>query len=314
MTISATMVKELREKSGAGMMDCKKALSETNGDFEEAIDWLRKKGLSAATKKSGRIAAEGLVAIHLSNQANKGKGTVIEVNAETDFVARNEVFQGFVGTLSEMANQADNQMDKLLGMPYPASERNVGEELTHNIATIGENMSIRRFVTLAVEPGVVNGYIHSAVVGGKGVMGRIGVLVALKSSAKESDLMALSKQIAMHIAAARPQFLDVASIREEDRNREKQILTEQARAEGRPENIIEKMVEGRMRKYHEEVALLEQPFVMDPEVKIAKLLENKSKEFGSAIELTAFVRYELGEGIERKVEDFAAEVAATLKG
>lgn len=311
MTITANMVKELREKSGAGMMDCKKALTETNGDFEAAVDWLRTKGLSAAAKKSGRVAAEGLVAIaHSSDSDANAQGAIIEVNSETDFVARNEAFQSFVSNVATLSLKSGSDKDALLNAAFPKTGRSVGEELTHNIATIGENMSVRRLNVLEANPGVVTSYIHSAVEGSHGQMGKIGVLVALKSTADRAALQTLGKQIAMHIAAARPKFLDISSISEEDRNRERAVLTEQAREEGRPENIIEKMVEGRMRKFQEEVALMEQTFVMDNETKISKLLENKGKELGAAIALTGFVRYELGEGIERKQDDFAAEVAA----
>ena len=304
--ISAIMVKELREKSGAGMMDCKKALQETDGDFEAAVDWLRKKGLSAAAKKSGRIAAEGLVGIALED----GKGAVIEVNAETDFVARNQLFQDFVVNLADLSNQLSGDFAKLEQANYPNSDKNVADMLTHNIATIGENMSIRRCDALSVTDGVVSGYIHAAAEGTNGRLGRIGVLVALESKADSQALQALGQQLAMHIAAARPRFLSVNDIDEADRARERNILIEQAKAEGRPENIIEKMVEGRMRKFHEEVALLEQTFVVDNESKISTLLQNEGKKLGNAIELTGFLRYELGEGIEKKQDDFAAEVAA----
>ncbi|MFK7866131.1 MAG: translation elongation factor Ts [Alphaproteobacteria bacterium] len=309
MTITATMVKELREKSGAGMMDCKKALAETDGDFEAAVDWLRKKGLSAAAKKSSRIAAEGLVGLSFDGT----KGALIEVNAETDFVARNQLFQDFVLNLASLS-VAVGGVDDLQGLAYPDTGRNVAEELTHNIAMIGENMSIRRLVALSVEAGAVSGYVHAAAEGSNGKLGRIGVLVALESQADAGALAQLGKQIAMHIAAANPRFLSVDEISEEDRERERNVLTEQARAEGRPENIIQKMVEGRMRKFQEEVALLEQIFVIDNETKISDLLEKQSKELGSKIILKAFARFELGEGIEKKQDDFAAEVAAAVGG
>lgn len=309
MTITATMVKELREKSGAGMMDCKKALAETDGDFEAAVDWLRKKGLSAAAKKSSRIAAEGLVGLSFDGT----KGALIEVNAETDFVARNQLFQDFVLNLASLS-VAVGSVDDLQGLAYPDTGRNVAEELTHNIAMIGENMSIRRLVALSVEAGAVSGYVHAAAEGSNGKLGRIGVLVALESQADAGALAQLGKQIAMHIAAANPRFLSVDEISEEDRERERNVLTEQARAEGRPENIIQKMVEGRMRKFQEEVALLEQIFVIDNETKISDLLEKQSKELGSKITLKAFARFELGEGIEKKQDDFAAEVAAAVGG
>lgn len=305
--ISAALVKELREKSGAGMMDCKKALVETAGDLEAAIDWLRKKGLAAAAKKSGRVAAEGLVAVSTEGAI----GAVVEVNAETDFVARNDTFQDFVATTARLAFGNDVDVDGLKGLPYPGTERTVQEQLTHLIATIGENMSLRRVKRLKVDNGVVVSYVHSAIIPG---LGKIGVLVALESTGDAAKLTELGKQIAMHIAAARPEALDIADVDTANLEREKDVLSEQARASGKPENIIEKMVEGRIRKYYEEVCLLDQVFVIDQENKISKVIENAGKELGTPVKLTAFARFALGEGIEKEEKDFAAEVAAQLGG
>jgi len=304
--ITAALVKELREKTGAGMMDCKKALNETGGDIEAAVDWLRTKGLAAAAKKAGRAATEGLVGIAIDG----GKGAVVEVNSETDFVARNDAFQDFVRTLASLSINADGNVEALKAADYPGTGRTVDGELTNLIATIGENMSLRRTASLAVANGVVAGYMHAAV--GEN-LGKIGVLVGLESTADKDALEAFGRQIAMHIAAARPEALTVEDVDTEALNRERDVLTEQARASGKPENIIEKMVEGRLRKYYEEVVLLEQVFVIDGESKVAKAVEAKGKELGAPIKLTGFVRFNLGEGIEKEESDFAAEVAATLK-
>ena len=311
MTITASMVKELREKSGAGMMDCKKALSETEGDFEAAVDWLRKKGLSVAAKKSGRIAAEGLIGVALSDQ----KGVLLEVNAETDFVARNPQFQQFVLSLSKIGLEHSDSVDALMAANFEDKTHSVSDELTNQIATIGENISIRRVQAVSLGSGVVSGYIHGSAEGSGGKLGRIGVLVGLETEVDNlEEVQNLGRQIAMHIAAARPQFLTVEEISEADLERERKILTEQALAEGRPPEIVEKMVTGRMRKFHAEVVLLEQTFIMDNETKIADLLKNKGKELGGSIQLAGFLCYALGEGIERKQDDFAAEVAAAAKG
>jgi elongation factor Ts len=303
--ITASLVKELREKTGAGMMDCKKALVETAGDIEEAIDFLRKNGLAAAAKKSGRVASEGLV-----GAATKGNaGALVEVNAETDFVARNNDFQTFVSTVAGIMLDQASSIEEATNAPFPGTERTVGEQLTHNIATIGENMSLRRGEKLTVENGAVVSYIHNALTGG---LGKIGVLVAIESSGDTAALEQLGKQIAMHVAAARPEALSVDDISPEALERERNVLIEQARASGKPDNIIEKMVEGRLRKYYEEVALLEQTFVIDNETKVSKVVENTAKEIGTPVKISGFVRYELGEGIEKSEADFAAEVAATL--
>ncbi|MFQ5533314.1 MAG: translation elongation factor Ts [Sphingomonadales bacterium] len=301
--ITAALVKELRTKSGAGMMDCKKALVECGGDLEAAVDWLRTKGLATAAKKAGRVAAEGLVAVAV----NGGAGAIVEVNAETDFVARNEQFQAFVNTVAEVALAQGGELDTVVKTGYPDKDRTVEAELTDIIATIGENMNLRRCASLSVNPGVVASYIHNATAPG---MGKIGVLVALKSDGDADRLLGLGKQIAMHIAAANPQSLSVEDLDPEIVEREREVLAQQARESGRPENIIEKMVEGRMRKFFEEAVLLNQTWVIDGESKVSQAVETVAKELGTSVELIGFVRYGLGEGIEREEGDFAAEVAA----
>ncbi|MFA5122219.1 translation elongation factor Ts [Zavarzinia sp.] len=301
--VSAALVKDLRAKTGAGMMDCKKALAENGGDIEQAIDWLRKKGLSAAAKKADRVAAEGLVAV-----ASAGtKAAVVEVNSETDFVARNPAFQSFVANVAKVAVEVGADIDAIAVAAYPGTGRNVKDELTHLIATIGENMNLRRAAVLEVSKGVVASYIHSATAPG---LGRIGVLVALESDGPTDKLETLGKQIAMHIAATNPASLDVSSLDPALVARERDVLSEQARASGKPENIIEKMIEGRVRKFYEEVVLLEQVFVIDGETRVGKAVEAAAKEAGVSIKVAAFVRFALGEGIEKQQSDFAAEVAA----
>ena len=303
MAVTAALVKELREKTGAGMMDCKKALSETDGNLEAAVDWLRTKGLAAAAKKSGRVAAEGLVGVVVDGT----KGAVVEVNSETDFVARNEGFQSFVETVTSLALANGTDVEALKGIAYPGTGRNVGEELTNNIATIGENMSIRRAASVAVSDGVVVPYVHNAVKPG---LGKIGVLVALESTGDKAKLADLGKQIAMHIAAAAPQSLSTDDLDPTAVERERAVLVEQARASGKPDNIIDKMIEGRIRKFYQEVVLLEQTFVIDGETQIRKVVEAAAKDAGAPVALTGFVRMQLGEGIEKVQSDFAAEVAA----
>ena len=305
MAVTAAMVKELREKTGAGMMDCKKALTETDGDIEVAVDWLRTKGLAAAAKKSGRVAAEGLVAALTSGTV----GAVVELNSETDFVARNDEFQGFVRTLAELSLSNSDDLDAIKALDYPDTGRTVEEQLTHNIATIGENMNLRRAARLKVGSGAVVPYVHNAVASG---LGKIGVLVALESSGDADKLSDLGKQIAMHVAAAAPQSLSTDDLDPASVERERSVLVEQAKDSGKPDEIIEKMVEGRLRKFYQEVVLLEQTFVVDNETKIAKVVENAAKEIGAPVTLTGFVRFQLGEGIEREESDFAAEVAAQL--
>lgn len=299
--ITASLVKDLREKSGAGMMDCKKALTETNGDFEAAIDWLRTKGLAAAAKKAGRVASEGLVAAVIEGKV----GAVIELNSETDFVARNDIFQNLVSSIAKAAINAQN-IDELR-LQKMASGKTIEEEVTSNIATIGENLSLRRMANLSVEKGQVISYIHNAVMPG---MGKIAVLVSIESDENEGKLAEVGKQIAMHIAAARPISLNIDGVDPEILEREKTIFIEQAKASGKPDNIIEKMVEGRVRKFYEESVLLEQIFVMDNKTKIKDIVKTISPN----AELKAFARLELGEGIEQEEKDFAAEVAAVTGG
>jgi len=304
MSVTAALVKELREKSGAGMMDCKKALAETDGDMEAAIDWLRTKGLATAAKKSGRVASEGLVAFAVDGT----RGALIELNAETDFVARNTEFQEFASTLAGLALGAED-IDALSGVDYPGTGRNVAEELTQKIATIGENMSLRRMASVSVGSGAVVSYMHNATAPG---LGRIGVLVALESTAGADVLEGLGKQIAMHIAATAPASLSVDDLDKDMVQRERDVLIEQAKASGKPQEIAEKMVEGRMKKYYKEVVLLEQTSVIDGETAIGDVIAKAGKDAGAEIALSAFVRFNLGEGIEKEETDFAAEVAAQL--
>ena len=305
--ITAALVKELREKTGAGMMDCKKALAETDADVEAAVDWLRTKGLAAAAKKAGRAASEGLVGVSIEGNT----GALVEVNAETDFVARNETFQGFVAQVADAALSAGADIDALNAADIPGGERNVGDELTHLIATIGENMTLRRAETVSVENGALASYVHNAIATG---MGKIGVLVALESTADADKLAELGKQIAMHIAAAKPLAVSQDDLDPEELEREKAVLSEQARESGKPEEIIEKMVIGRLRKFYEEVCLLDQTFVIDGETRISKVLENAGKELGAPVTVGGFALMVLGEGVDKKEEDFAAEVAAAAGG
>ena len=300
--ITAALVKELRETSGAGMMDCKKALSENDGDIGAAQDWLRTKGLALAAKKSGRIASEGLVGV----ATDGNKGAVVEVNSETDFVSRNETFQQFVKTMSELALQGANDVDSLNAMDYPGTGRTVAEELTQLISTIGENMNIRRVGIETIDGGVISSYVHGAIQPG---LGKIGVLVAT-SGADATAADAIGKQVAMHVAATSPQSLAQGDLDPAIVEQEKTFLTEQARESGKPENIIEKMIEGRIRKFYEEVCLLEQTFVIDGENKVSKAVEAA----GDGLEIKSFTRFGLGEGIEKREEDFAAEVAAAVGG
>jgi elongation factor Ts len=299
--ITATLVKELREKTGAGMMDCKNALRETNGDFEEATLWLRKKGLSSAAKKAGRVAAEGLTAVAV----NGTHGAVVEVNSETDFVARNDKFQTLVAAIAKLALN-NTSLESLQNATMP-SGKTVHDELLEHIAIIGEHMNLRRVSTLEVSDGVIASYVHNAVSDG---LGKIAVLVALESSADKAKLLTLGKQIAMHVAASRPCAINIESVDPDVVKRERDIFFEQSRASGKPDNIIEKMVDGRIRKFYEESVLLEQIFVIDSKTKISEVIANASKEFGSPVTLKAFTRFELGEGIEQESKDFASEVAA----
>ena len=304
--ITAAMVKDLREKTGAGMMDCKSALNENNGDMESAVDWLRKKGLSKAAKKAGRIAAEGLIGVI----ARGGKGAVVEINSETDFVARNDQFQTLVNTVAGLALSADGDVTKLAKMPYPGTSLDVEGQTKNLVATIGENMSLRRTASFDVSPGVVATYVHNQAAPN---LGRIGVLVALKSSGNPELLAALGRKIAMHVASANPLALKPEQIDSATIEREKAIFAEQARQSGKPENIIAKMVEGRMRKFFEESLLLQQPFIMDPEKTVDAFVKASEKDVGAPISVEGFVRYALGEGIQKEETDFAAEVAAAAK-
>jgi len=304
--ITASLVKELREKTGAGMMDCKKALNEVAGDLEKAVDWLRTKGLSAASKKAGRIAAEGLVGV----AANGTRGAVVEVNSETDFVGRNEQFQKFVAAVTQLALDNGGDLAKVVASPFPGSGRDVQGELTNMIATIGENMSLRRAAMLSVSDGVVVAYTHNAVAPD---LGKIGVLVALESEGDKAKLAGLAKQLAMHVAATNPQSLTVAELDQAAIERERGVLAEKAGQTGKAADIIAKMVEGGLRKFHQEVVLLEQAFVIDGKTKVSKIVDDAAKQIGAPVRLAGFLRFALGEGIEKKSEDFAAEVAAQLK-
>jgi elongation factor Ts len=299
MAITAGLVKDLRDKTGAGMMDCKKALIETDGEIEPAIDWLRKKGLAAAAKKSGRVAAEGLVGVASATN----KAAIVEVNAETDFVARNETFQEFVAKVAEIVLEIGDDLDAVNAAPFPDTGRTVAEELTHLVATIGENMTIRRAKVLSVSQGVVASYMHKALRPG---LGQIGVLAAVEGPGELATLETLGRQVGMHVAAARPEALDIDAVDPAALDRERAVLSEQARASGKPEAIIEKMVEGRIRKYYEEVVLLEQVWVHDGESRVRTVAKK------AGVTLTGFVRFQLGEGVEKpQGPDFAAEVAAT---
>ena len=295
--ITAALVKDLREKTGAGMMDCKKALGETGGDVESAIDWLRTKGLAAAAKKSGRVAAEGLVAVASAPQV----AAMVEVNAETDFVARNEQFQGFVQAVAKVALEVGEDVEAIRAASLPGTGKTVAEELTSLIATIGENMTLRRARVLRVKSGVVATYVHSALRPG---VGKIAVLAAIEAPSESDALELLGRQIGMHVAATRPAALDVDAVDPAALERERAVLVEQARASGKPEAIIEKMVDGRVRKYYEEVVLLEQVWVHDGESRVKAVV----KKAGGT--LAGFDRFQLGEGIEKDSSDFAAEVAA----
>ncbi len=304
MALSASIIKDLREKSGAGMMDCKKALIETDGNMEEAIDWLRKKGLSAVAKKSGRIAAEGLIGVTINNNS----GAMVEINSETDFVARNELFQNFVKTCSTLVLSSKNDIEALQNLPFPNSNRTVNQELANNIATIGENMNIRRVEFLEVSEGALVSYVHNNVADG---LGRLGVLVALESKAKINDLLETGKQVAMHIAATSPKSLNIEDLDTEIVDRERQVLIDQAIASGKPKEIAEKIVQGRMTKFYQEVVLNEQVSVVDGETKIKDLIKKLSSDINHDVKIKGFKILKLGEGVEVGESNFAAEVAAT---
>jgi elongation factor Ts len=300
--ITAALVKELREVTGAGMMDCKRALNENDGDIQVSVDWLRSQGLAAAAKKSGRVASEGLVGVIASGT----KGAIIELNAETDFVARNASFQNVAEAIVKIALDSNGNIEALKMAEYPGGGT-IAEQLTQQISTIGENMDLRRSAIIEVENGIVSSYMHNAMKPG---LGKIGVLVALESTGDTAALDALGKQVAMHVAAANPLALTRDDVGQAELDREKAILVEQARESGKPEEIIEKMLEGRLRKYYEEICLLEQAFVIDPDNTVGKAVDAAVAAVGAPINVKGFVRFALGDGVDKEDEDFAAEVAA----
>jgi len=304
MSISAAQVKELREITGAGMMDCKAALAETNGDMQAAVDWLRAKGIAKADKKAGRTAAEGLIGV----DAGVREAVVVEVNSETDFVARNAAFQEIVANVAKVALAYG--ADAVAESKYPHSDKSVSDTIKDAVGTIGENMSFRRAAKLSVSEGVVATYVHNAVADG---LGKLGVLVALETAGKADAARAFARQVAMHVAATSPLALTAEEVDPAAVAREKAIFTEQARESGKPDAIIEKMVEGRLRKFYEEVVLLKQAFVVNPDLTVEKALKEAEKEIGAPAKITGFVRFALGEGIEKEKSDFAAEVAAAVK-
>lgn len=301
--ITASQVKALRDQTGAGMMDCKAALAETGGDLDAAVDWLRAKGLSKAAKKADRVAAEGLVAVAGAGQ----KAAIVEVNAETDFVARNDAFQKLVSTIAEVALSVDGDVEALAGATYPGTSNSVDDEIRETVGQIGENMTLRRAAALSVGKGAVATYVHSATAPG---LGRLGVIVALESEGEQSKLDAFGRQVAMHVAATNPLAVDIDGLDPAIVERERNVLREQARESGKPDDIIEKMIEGRLRKYYEESVLLKQTFVIDGESSVEQAVEAAAKDAGAPIAITGFVRFALGEGIKQEESDFAAEVAA----
>lgn len=307
MAVTAAMVKELRQSTGAGMMDCKKALQENGGDIDAAIDWLRKKGLSKAAKKSSRVAAEGLVAVSVDGT----NAAIIEMNSETDFVARNEQFQNLVRDVAEIALQSDGTVASILATQSANSGKPVEATITDAVATIGENMTLRRVAKTSVSQGVVASYVHNSVAPN---LGKIGVLVGMESSGDADKVAALGKQIAMHIAASSPMALGPDDLDPAVVERERSVLIDQAKASGKPEGVVEKMVEGRIRKFYEEVTLLKQTFVIDPDVTVEGALDRLAKEIGADVKLSSFILFKLGEGVEKEESDFAAEVAAAVKG
>lgn len=307
MSITAAMVKELRDKTGAGMMDCKKALGETDGNMEAAIDWLRAKGIAKADKKSGRTAAEGLIAV-----ASEGNSAVVvEVNSETDFVARNDAFQDLARSVASIALGTDGSVEALGEATMSSTGKSVTESIKDAVAHIGENMNLRRSAKLSVDSGVVSTYVHNAVADG---LGKLGVLVAVKSTGNAEAVAAIGRQVAMHIAATNPLALTSDDVDATVADRERNVFIEQARESGKPEAIIEKMVEGRMRKFFEEVALMSQAFVMNPDQSVAEAVKAAEADAGAPVEVVGFIRFQLGEGIEKEESDFAAEVAAAVKG
>ena len=306
MSITAAQVKELRELTGAGMMDCKAALTETGGNMDEAVDWLRKKGISKADKKASRTAAEGLIGV----DSGVREAVVVEVNSETDFVARNEAFQEIVRNVAKVALAHGGDHAKTSAAKYPHSDKSVADTIKDAVGTIGENMSFRRSARLGVEHGAVATYVHNAVADG---LGKLGVLVAIETTGNAHAAGAFARQVAMHVAATNPLALTAEEIDPAAVEREKAIFSDQARQSGKPEAIIEKMVEGRLRKFYEEVVLLKQAFVINPDVTVEKALKDAEKDIGAPAKITGYVRFALGEGIEKEVTDFAAEVAATAK-
>ncbi len=300
-TISASLVKELRDKTGAGMMDCKAALADTSGDIEAAVDWLRKKGLAKAAKKAGRVAAEGLIGLALAPQ----KGALVEVNSETDFVARNDQFQGLVRMVAQVALDVGDDIESIKAAKV--GNATVADALSSAIATIGENMTLRRATGLSVPEGVVASYMHSSVSEG---LGKIGVLVALKSTGAADELLALGRLVAMQVAASNPQAIDPSGLDPAGIAREREVIADKARAQGKAEKVIDKIVESGLKTYYKEVCLLDQAYIHDPSKSVAQALKEAEKKVGAAVEVVGFKRYALGEGIDRKESDFAAEVAA----
>lgn len=311
MAITAAMVKELRDKTGAGMMDSKKALSENDGDMEAAIDWLRAKGIAKADKKAGRTAAEGLVGVSASGTS----GAAVEVNSETDFVARNADFQSMVAEIASVAAGVSGSGNEIIAevnaATLPSAGKSIEEHIKDAVGTIGENMNARRAARLSVDNGVVASYVHNAAATD---MGKIGVLIALESTGDAEKLNEFGRKVAMHVAANAPASLDVDDLDPALVEREKSVLTEQARESGKPDNVIEKMIVGRMNKFYQEVCLMKQAFVMDPDITVEKAVENAAAEVGAPVKLAAYVRLAVGEGIEKEEEDFAAEVAKTMGG
>ncbi|MDX8464454.1 MULTISPECIES: translation elongation factor Ts [Mesorhizobium] len=305
MSISAAQVKELRDLTGAGMMDCKAALNETNGNMEEAVDWLRKKGISKADKKAGRTAAEGLIGV----DSGVREAAIVEVNSETDFVARNAAFQEIVANVAKVA-LAYGTTEAVAAAKYPGSDKSVTETIKDAVGTIGENMGFRRSAKLTVPHGAVATYVHNAVADG---LGKLGVLVAIETTGNEHAANAFGRQVAMHVAATNPMALTTEELDPAAVEREKAIFADQARQTGKPEAIIEKMVEGRLRKFYEEVVLLKQAFVLNPDITVEKALKDAEKEIGAPAKISAYLRFALGEGIEKETTDFAAEVAAAVK-
>jgi elongation factor Ts len=299
--ITAQMVKELRDQTGAGMMDCKAALAENNGEMEAAVDWLRKKGLSKAAKKAGRVAAEGLIGVALAGT----KGVVVEVNSETDFVARNDLFQGLVKMIAQVALDAGTDVAKINAAK--AGSVTVAEAISDTIAKIGENMTLRRAAALSVNKGVVASYVHNSVTDG---LGKIGVIVGLESTGKTDELASLGRMIAMHVAAANPQAVDSTGLDASLITREKAVLADKAKASGKPANVIEKIVESGLKTYYKEVCLVDQAYIHDPSKSVAQALKQAEASVGAPIKVSGFVRYALGEGIDKQESDFAAEVAA----